>query len=177
MSLLNPWALLGIAIALAIAFLSGMRAQSERYKAQLLVQERAMHEAYVRTVREQRARAQAVSQELSHATLKRQSDAVAFRAELARARTGAVQLAVCDPVGTGVRLTRDFSRLYDGALAIGAVPSPGDPGRADAPAPGAGDALPVDVLAVHAENAEAWAECRATLRGWQSLARRNGWVQ
>lgn len=172
----NPWVLLAIAAALVLSFLSGMRAQADRYRAQLLVQHQAMHEAYVKRVAELRAHAQAVSQELSDVSIKRQSDAVAFRAELARARTGAVQLAVCDPVGTGVRLTRDFVGLYDRALTIG-VPDAGDPGRADAPSPGAGDADAGAVLAVHAENAEAWAECRATLRGWQSLARRNGWVQ
>lgn len=176
MSLLNPWVLLGLATALALSFLSGMRVQSDHAKAQLLVQERAMHEAYVAKVSEQRAIAQGVSKELNDESIKRQSDAVAFRAELARARTGAVQLAVCDQAGTGVRLTREFGRLWDNALEIG-VPRPADSGRVDAPAARSDSVEPADVLANHADNAEAWAECRAALRGWQSLARQYGWVK
>lgn len=174
MSLFNPWVLLGIAIALALAFLSGMRAQSDRYKAQLLVQERAMHEAYVRTVREQRARAQVVSQELSDATLKRQSDAVAFRAELARAHAGAVQLASCEPGGTGVRLTGEFARLFDAGTSIGVPDS-----RRSAPAHDAPERArvfaPEDVLAANAENSEICGELRAQVLGFQQWVRGQGW--
>lgn len=173
---LLPWAGIAVLAAGLAGVFIGMDIQADRHQAALLVQERAMHEAYVAKVAEYRAHAQHVAKELNDETAKRQSDAVAFRAELARAKAGAVQLAVCNPVGTGVRLTGDFIRLYDGALSIG-MPGTGDPGRADAPAARPDPVEPADVLAVHADNAEAWAECRSALRGWQALARRYGWVQ
>lgn len=40
-----------------------------------------------------------------------------------------------------------------------------------------GTVAPVDVLEVNAENRAAWAELRAIVRAWQSLARRHGWVK
>lgn len=173
---LLPWAGVAVLVAAIGGMFFGMDIQEDRHKAAVLAQERAMHDAYVRKVGEYRAHAQHVAKELNDETIKRQSDAVAFRAELARAKAGAVQLAVCNPVGTGIRLTGDFIRLYDGALSIG-MPSAGDPARADAPAARPDPVEPADVLANHADNAEAWAECRSALRGWQALARRYGWVQ
>lgn len=176
MSLLNPWVLLGLVVALAGAFVSGMSFQDDRHQAALLEQERVMHEAYVAKIREFRTIAQTTSKELTDATTKRQTDAVAFRDELRRAKASGKALATCEPGGTGFRLTSDFVGLYDRALSIG-VPSTGDPGRTDAPAPRPDPVEPADVLANHADNAEAWAECRAIGRGWQALARRHGWVQ
>jgi hypothetical protein len=173
---MNPYLLLAAGVTFVLGVFLGLDIQDDRAKAQLLVQERAMHDAYVRQVAEYRAHAQSVSKELNDATIKRQSDAVAFRAELARAKAGAVQLAECNPAGPGARLTGEFSWLYDSALEIG-MPGAGDPGRTDAPAARPGPVDPADVLANHAENAEAWAECRSALRGWQALARRYGWVQ
>ncbi len=176
MSLL-PWAGVAVLAAALGGFFFGLDVQEDRHQAAVLVQERAMHESYVRKVGEYRAHAQHVAKELNDATTKRQSDAVAFRAELARAKAGAVPLAVCNPVGTGVRLTGDFVGLWDRAYEIGRVPGTGDPARADASAARPDPVEPADVLANHADNAEAWAECRSSLRGWQALARRYGWVQ
>lgn len=176
MSLLNPWVLLGIVAALAGAFVSGMSFQDDRHDAALLVQERAMHDAYVGKVREFREIAQTTSKELSDATTRRQADAVSFRDELRRAKASGKPLATCEPGGAGFRLTSDFSRLYDSALQIG-MPSARDTGRVDAGDTRPDPVEPAEVLAVHGENAEAWAECRAIGRGWQALARRHGWVQ
>lgn len=173
---LLPWAIGAVLVAAVSGFFFGMDIQEDRNRAQLLVQERAMHAAYVNKVGEYRAHAQHVSKELNDETTKRQTDAVAFRAELARAKAGAVQLAVCNPAGTGVRLTGDFVGLYDRALDIG-IPGAGDPARADASATRPDPVEPADVLANIADNAEAWAECRSSLRGWQALARRYGWVK
>lgn len=174
---MTPYLLLAAVVTFVVGLFVGMDIQEDRHKAQLLVQERAMHSAYVRKVGEQRAIAQAVSKELNDEASQRQSDAVAFRLELARARAAAVPLAVCNPAGAGVRLTGDFVGLYDRALDIGRVPRAADPGRADE-APARPDPVdPADVLANHAENAEAWAECRTALRGWQALARQYKWVQ
>lgn len=176
MSLLNPWVLLGLVVALASSFVAGMSFQDDLHQAALLVQERVMREAYVAKVREYRATAQAVAKELNDETTKRQGDAVAFRDELRRARSSGKALATCEPGGTGFRLTSDFSRLYDSALQIG-MPDARDTGRVDAGDTRPDPVEPAEVLAVHGENAEAWAECRAIGRGWQALARRHGWVQ
>lgn len=174
---LMPYSAIAVLVAAIAGMFFGMDIQEDRHKAAVLVQERAMHDAYVRKVGEYRSHAQHVAKELNDETTKRQTDAVAFRAKLARAKAGAVQLAVCNPVGTGVRLTGDFVRLFDSALDIGRMPGPADPARADASAARPDPVEPADVLAVHADNAEAWAECRSSLRGWQALARRNGWAQ
>ena len=194
MSLLNPWVLLGIAAALVLSFLSGMRVQSDHTKAQLLAQERAMHEAYVGKVKQFRAIAQGVSKDLNDEQSKRYADKLAFDGELRRSRASGKPLAVCPTVSTDSgqstgldkptasvrlpepRLTGEFARLYDAGSSIG-VPSTGDSGRTDAPAEGPGVVDPETVLAINAANGEAWAECRATVRGWQSLARRYGWAQ
>jgi hypothetical protein len=173
---LMPFSAIAVLVAAIAGMFFGMDIQEDRNRAQLLVQERAMHAAYVNKVGEYRAHAQHVSKELNDETTKRQTDAVAFRAELARAKAGAVQLAVCNPAGTGVRLTGDFVGLFDRALDIG-MPRAGDPARADAPATRPDPVEPADVLANVADNAEAWGECRSSLRGWQTLARRYGWVK
>lgn len=167
-------------VGMVVAFFFGMDVQEDRHRAQLLVQERAMHDAYVKQVAAHRAIAQQTAKELHDEATKRQGDAVSFRDELRRARESGKALARCpdpgQPAGTGVRLTGEFSRLYDRALEIG-VPRARDPERVDAPAPRPDSIDPADVLANHGENAEAWSECRTALRGWQSLARRYGWVQ
>lgn len=188
--------LIGLAAALVgmvASFFFGMDVQEDRHQAQLLVQERAMHDAYVKQVAAHRAIAQQTAKELQDEATKRESDAVSFRDELRRARASGKALAVCPTVSTdggqtpGVdrpaqvrllepRLTGEFARLYDRALEIG-VSRPRDPERVDAPAPRPDSIDPADVLANHGENAEAWAECRTALRGWQSLARRYGWAQ
>ena len=133
-----------------------------------------MHAAYVNKVGEYRAHAQHVSKELNDETTKRQADAVAFRAELARAKAGAVQLAVCNPAGTGVRLTGDFARLFDAGTAIG-VPSARSPVSVDDAAEGASVFAPEDVLAANAENAEICGELRAQVLGFQKWVRLQGW--
>lgn len=176
MSLLNPWVLLGLVVALAASFAGGMSFQDDRHQAALLVQERSMHAAYVGKVREFRTIAQTTSKELTDATTKRQSDAVAFRDELRRAQASGRKLAECPAGGTGFRLTSDFVGLYDRALSIG-MPDARDPGRTDGADPGPDSVAPADVLANTADNAEACAKARSIGRGWQALARRHGWVQ
>ena len=174
MSLFNPWVLLGLVVALSASLVGGMSFQDDRHQAALLVQERAMHDAYVRKVAEYRLHAQHVAKELNDETTKRQSDAVAFRTELARAKAGAVQLAVCNPAGTGVRLTGDFGRLFDAGTALG-VPSTGSPPATNGAAERSSVFAPEDVLAANAENAEICGELRAQVLGFQKWVRLQGW--
>lgn len=177
---MNPWLILAAIGLAAGAFLAGVKVEADHRDAQMLVQERAMHQAYVSQVAEYRAKSQQIAKELNDESTKRQGDAVSFREQLRRARASGKALARCQdpgqPAGAGVRLTGEFVGLYDRALEIG-VPRPRDPERVDAPAPRPDSIDPADVLANHGENAEAWAECRSALRGWQALARRYGWAQ
>lgn len=183
-SLFNPWTWIVLALAMlataAGSFYAGIRVESNHRDAQQLVQANAMHDAYVKKVGEYRGTAQQISQELSNEKTKRTNDAVAFRDELRRAQASGKALVRCpkpsDQAGTGARLTGEFGRLFDRAVEIG-VPGAGGPGRADAADTGAQDVDPAEVLTVTGDNAEAWAECRAIARGWQTLAKRNGWVK
>ncbi|MCC6530925.1 MAG: hypothetical protein IT531_00110 [Burkholderiales bacterium] len=191
---MNPWVLLGILGACVASFLGGVAVESDRRDALLLAQQQAMHEAYVAQAQRSRSIAQDISRGLTDEQIRRQADAVAYREQVRRARA---TLAVCPPAvpvqeapmatvapdvgepvalrGPEPRLTAEFVRLYD--LAHGAaVPGAGDTREADGAAARAGTVGPEDVLAVHGDNADAWAECRANLRGWQALARKHGWT-
>lgn len=204
MSLLpNSYLLIGTAVALVMAFIAGVRFESNSRDALLLVQERAQVEAYKRDIAKYRDAAQAVSKELIDERASREGEAVRFRAQMQASRVSGKPLAACpkqqplaaptSPVATLAhavgapgpialrsdepRFTAEFARLFDLALGSSGLPGAGDPGRADAASPIAGTVDAETVLVVHGENADAWRECRAALRGWQALARQNAWVK
>ena len=201
---LTPSLWVGLAglVASVAAFFWGMQVESDSRDADLLVQERLLHEAYTRGVNKYRGVAQDVSKELSDERSNREDHDVRFRAELQKVRSAATPLATCAQptltrstsslvaVAPAVsapivssdrdpepRFTAEFVRLFDLALGAPGVPTTGDPWRVDAAASSSGTVDAQTVLAVHGENASAWRECRAALGGWQSLARMNGWAK
>jgi hypothetical protein len=157
--------LVALLVLLAGAFVAGVRTESDHRDAQLLVQERAQHAAYVDKVKRMNSRV---------ATLKtqQQTDRNNFQnlqEELRHAQRSTLATADCPQLdalrptgspGTDVRLTGEFVRLWNRALRIGL---PGDPGGAAAAAEGTRAAYPDDVLANHVDNAERGNECRRQL--------------
>lgn len=195
-----PYAVIAMIVACAASFAAGIWVEGEHRDAQQLAQERAFHDAYKQAAAVSRGIAEQVSKELNDERVARQGDAQAFRAELRDSRATGRALATCPPaaetatavasVAPGVvepvtaalrspepRFTAEFARLFDFALATAGLSGPGDPGptHADATATGTVDAE--TVLSVHAENADAWGECGSIVRGWQSIARKHGWVK
>lgn len=178
MSLLNPWVIIGILIAMAGAFVAGIKVESDHRDAQLLVQERAHHDNYVKRAGELRGNADSVSADLAKAKVARRADRESFKQQLEEARraNSLVQVeCVAGPAGTPPAVGVNVG-LWNGALTIGRGPG-GDPGRADGPAGGTGFAPIADAFDNLGENAERWSECRRQVTGWQDLARRNGWVK
>lgn len=176
MGLINPWALVGIAIALAGAFMGGIKVESDHRDAQLLVQEQAYHKAYIKRAGELRGNADAVSEKLNQAEADRKRDRQTFNRKLREAQN-AGNLGQCEsaPVGGGAPFIRVNVGLWNAALAIGTATGD-NPGPVDGNAVGAGFAPIRDAYDNLGENGERWGKCRAQVKGWQDLARRNGWV-
>lgn len=194
--LMSPWTWLVAFALFGSGTYTGYRITSNAHEAQLLTQERAMREAYAAKVTEQRNIAQDIAWRLSNEQEQRTADSAQFREQLRRVRAMGRPLALCSPaqpeaptalaaVGADVvptarlrhaRFTHEFARLFDRALEVG-LPATADTWRADASVESAATVDPETVLAVHAENAESWAECRSRLGGWQALARKQGWVR
>ena len=160
--------LIAVAVLCIGAFMAGIKVEADHRDAQDKAAIQSMHDRYVEEVRRNRGIAQDTAKELLDAKMYRDQNASDYRKAL---RENTRPLMACPP--SGPVLTPDFVRLYDRALQAG-VPAPGDPQRADDPAPGTD---PVIALAVHGENAESWAACRDHLKGWQALARRYGWAK
>lgn len=154
-------ALIGLLVSFGSGFVAGFKVESNRNKAALLEQERELHAAYKAKIDAQRAIAQDLAKELNDAVAASTKDAVALRAEIARARSSGKRLSVCPateaaapetvaavapyepvarlPPAGDARLTADFVLLYDGGTAAGERGS-GDSGAADAGAARAGAA-------------------------------------
>ena len=176
MSLFNPWVLLGIIVALAGAGVLGAKIESDHRDAQLLTQERAYHETYVARVRDLRAAADSVGAQLNKEQAERDIDREHFSQKLLEA-INAKTLGKCEPAATPDAAPVIFVNvgLWNAALAIGSGAG-GDPGGADGGAGPAGFAPLEDAYRNLGENSSRWAACRTQVRGWQALARTNGWV-
>ena len=179
MNLLNPWVILGIILLCAALFFGGVKVESDHRDAQLLTQERAFHAAFVNRAGELRANADTVSADLNLARKGRAADRLEFSTKLLEAIHGKeLSRVTCpipgEPAGAPVVLVN--ASLWDAALTIGRGPG-SDTGRAD------GGARPPDFAPLEeayanlGENSNRWSACRAQVSGWQSLARKNGWVK
>lgn len=181
MSLFNPWVIIGIIVALAVSFMAGIKVESDHRDAQLLVQERAHHEAFVKRAADLRGNAAAVSAELAKAKAARRADRQSFKQQLSEAtRANMLAQVDCPTPIAGIPAAPPAVRinvgLWDRALTIGRGPG-SDPGRTDGAAGGTSFAPLADAYDNLAENSERWKECRDQVRGWQDLARRNGWAK
>jgi hypothetical protein len=176
--------LLKLAIVLAIfagGFVTGCQVESDHRDAQLLAQERALHEAFVKRAGELRGNADAVSADLAKAKQARRADRQSFEQRLSEAKRGNQLVQVECPAAGGVVAAAPGAvnlnvGVWNAALTIGRG-SGGDPGGADGGAGGTGFAPVEDAFTNLGENGERWAECRRQVIGWQELARRNGWVK
>jgi hypothetical protein len=178
MSLFNPWVILGIIIAMGAAAVGGAKIESDHRDAQLLVQEQAFHEAYVRRVGELRANADGVSAQLNKERAARGADQEHFSLKLLEA-INAKQLGKCeaDSGGKPDAAPTIFvnAGLWDAALTIGNAAG-SNSGRADGASAGADFAPLEEAYANLGKNSDRWAGCRAQVKGWQGLAVKNGWV-
>ena len=178
MSLMNPWVLLGIAVALLGAGVVGARIESDHRDAQLLVQARVMHDQYVRRSAELRANADRVSEQLNREQAERDADREHFSRKLLEA-INAKQLGKCEPApGDKPDAAPTIfvnAGLWNAALLIGSRPG-GDPRKPDGEDPPAGFAPLPDAYRNLAENIALCDRYREQVDGWQALAVKNGWV-
>ena len=139
--LTNPWVLLGIAIAMAGAFMGGVKVESDHRDAQLLVQEQAYHKTYVERATTLRRNADEVSAKLAKQTLIAKNDRQKFNSDLKEAkREGKLGRCDANPTDTGGSgLIWVNAGLWNRALAIGRGAG-GDRGGADGAPAGAGAA-------------------------------------
>lgn len=146
MPALNPWTLLGIAVALALAGAGGFRAgvdheQAKAARAQAALQQDADIKQGIIDTLALAVRAQS-----------READNHALRLTQ-EIRNAKDRLAVCAGSGNA-RLSGEFVRLYDLALQTPGAYRPEPAGEAR------GAADPGDVLELEAENGRRWKKCR-----------------
>jgi len=132
-----------------------------------------------------------VSSELGQEKAARETDRRSFEERLRRAKTSQLVQVACpnqstiargepeatpDSGGSLVGFNAEFARLWNDALAQGSTEAERT-GRVTAEAGSTGLASVIDILANLGENSRSWSECRAQVRGWQSWAAQQGFMQ
>ena len=181
MSLFNPWVILGIVVLCAASALGGAKIESDHRDAQLLTQERVLHEAFVTRAALLRNNANAVSQKFNLTRAGHAKQLQVYERQLTEAKN-ANQLGKCETVVVAadgkpaVTVQSINAGLWDSALSEGGQRPGGDPGRANG-TPGGTDFAPLEAAYRNlGQNGDRWKKCRAQVRGWQELAVKNGWV-
>lgn len=181
----NPWIWLILIAMLAGAFAAGVRVESWHRDSADKAATEAWHKAYVAQVGVYRTNATQVAADLETERTKR---ADADRAWKEKLRNAKQPLATCiqgsEKAGNApsaaavptVLLTPEFVGLLNDAWQVG-LPAAGDPGGIDGAGTGSDPATPEDILGNVEDNASVCNGLRKQVKGWQALARKNGWVK
>ncbi len=177
---LNPWVLLILAASLGTAFACGVRVESwHRDSAEKSTAE-AWAKTYVDQVEKFRTSAALTTAALEMQRKTSAADEAAWKERLKNAKR---PLGTCTAAAPGqpagaaaVLLTSEFVGLLNDAWKIG-LPAARDPAGPDGTAGGSDSVSPERVLGNVKDNAKLCNGFREIIRGWQDLARRNGWVR
>lgn len=175
--------IIGLAL-LGGAFLAGYWVADNRQKRAALETTVRTQVATLREIERSQAIAYEVGQKLAQERISRANDRKSWERKLRNAenKPGGIQVAECpstpsNDVGRNSGpgwLSPQFVGLLNQSLCRGeACDRPGTDG-------GAGETIGVQAgnfLIQADQNHERWAVCRDRLRGWQDLARKNGWVK
>ena len=179
-ALTNPWTYVIAVLVFIAGFGSGIKVESDHRDARELVAVTAMHDAYVAGAKRLREAADAVSERLNQSETQRKNDRQTYE-RLVKEASNANNLSKvqCPAVGAAADVQPVVLLnvgVWNAALQIGSAAG-GNPRSTDDGTAGAGFAAVGEAYANLGENAERWAFCRAQVKGWQDLARRNGWVK
>ena len=176
--------LLLIAGIFVAGLLAGWKVTSDHYEARkfraLQKEMQALHEQ----IKDERRINAGLTNQLSAERTGRQTDRATFERKIRDVKPQLVSVECprtaeprpADAAVPAVRFTADFVGLWNDGLGIGATAAE-RAGRTDGAPAASGLPDARDLLENLGRNAERWAECRSTVRGWQAWACSHGFAE